>query len=111
MTCIGSLEVAGPRRKADVRLYCDNDLLKADGNNGRWEPRPNDLEGFVDNLNHIITDEEGLGCHLSGVLGATYGTPSKSHKGQPDGRSTISVSKQRSSNGIYLLIALRLCFH
>ena len=58
MTCIGSLEVAGPRRKADVRLYCDNDLLKADGNNGRWEPRPNDLEGFVDNLNHIITDKQ-----------------------------------------------------
>lgn len=58
MSCIGSLKFDKNRIKADVRLYCDNDLLKADDNNGRWEPRPNKLKGFVDNLNHIITDEE-----------------------------------------------------
>ncbi|KAH7351320.1 hypothetical protein BKA65DRAFT_476645 [Rhexocercosporidium sp. MPI-PUGE-AT-0058] len=79
------------KRKADVRIYCDNDLVKALGNAGRWEPRPNRLKGFVDNKNHLVPDEDGLGCLLPKVLGVTYDTPSEKVSKHLAGRSTITI--------------------
>ncbi|KAG4442936.1 hypothetical protein IFR05_001549 [Cadophora sp. M221] len=54
-TCIGDLTSEPSRKKADIRFYCDNDLVKAENNAGRWEPRPNGLKGFVilHELTHI----------------------------------------------------------